>query len=183
MVRAFAASTIATSRQRERGVQPTITSPRVSDTAASRSRRTVRPVRGSQRTSARPRWRTSPPRTAAATQLPGTRLLLAAVTRPSTATSRTPTIRRRSQSTPASHTRPGVADGTNWCAGPRRTGGRSSATGMEKTVVRLPRSPANTMWPAVTNTSGPQVATADTRRARRRPLATSTAVSRLPSVT
>ena len=70
-------------------------------------------MRGSQIDSLRPRWITRPPRTAADTHVPGTRRRLSTVTRPSTVTSRTPDIAGRLQSTPASHTRPAVAEGTN----------------------------------------------------------------------
>ena len=95
---------------------------RVSVTSAPRAR--VRrmcaghlPVRGSQTWSARSRRITSPSRVAASSHVPGTRRELSAVTRPPSVTSRTPVSAGRSRSTPASHTRPSVDDGTMGVSG------------------------------------------------------------------
>ena len=114
---------------------------------------------------------------------PGTRRPLSNVTAPSTATSRTPVITRRSQSVPASQTRPSVADGTRMWALPRRVGRRSSESGIEYTVVRPRATPVKTMRPPVTNSCAPQAGTVRILRVTLRPVATSIAVSRLVSDT
>lgn len=61
---------------------------------------------------------------------------------------------------------------------PSRVGRRSSASGIENTVVEPSITAEKTIWPPVTNSSAPQAGSDRTRRVARRPLATSIAVSR-----